>query len=160
MQRATPHLVSFQFCNFAADMAGMVADCGESRRVSLDSTMTHVGTPIYAAPEILRGERYDQSADLYSFGVVISEVKARAQPFIEVPKSEKTGFNCKLIKDIKKGKRRVRNDKCWGEKICDLIDRCTRLARKERPTFAEISVVLRDLYNAEDEGDKKEGVQG
>lgn len=47
--------------------------------------MTQVGTPLYASPEILRGDRYDESVDTYSFGVIISEVKSRETPFADVP---------------------------------------------------------------------------
>lgn len=66
--------------------------------------MTHVGTPLWAAPEILWAERYDERVDQHSFGVVMSEVRSRLKPFDEVPKSWKLGFNCKLIKGIKNGK--------------------------------------------------------
>jgi len=42
------------------EQEGKVGDCGESRRVDLDHTMTQVGTPLYAAPEILRAGHYDE----------------------------------------------------------------------------------------------------
>ena len=42
------------------DWVGKVGDCGASRRIDLNSTMTQVGTPVYAAPEILKGRRYDE----------------------------------------------------------------------------------------------------
>ena len=37
-----------------------IADVGESRRVDVESTMTQIGTPLWAAPEVLRGDRYDE----------------------------------------------------------------------------------------------------
>ena len=76
-----------------AKKIGKVADCGESRKVSSDSTMTQVGTPLYASPEILRGDRYDESVDTYSFGVIISEVKSRETPFADVPWVSYTDFS-------------------------------------------------------------------
>ena len=42
------------------DWVGKVGDCGASRRIDLNSTMTQVGSPVYAAPEILKGRRYDE----------------------------------------------------------------------------------------------------
>ena len=129
------------------EQVGKISDCGESRRVSLDSTMTHVGTPLYAAPEILQALRYDERVDVYSFGVIISEVKSRAKPFAEIPIGEKRGFNSKLSRDLCSGKRRVRNDEEWGDEIHDLIDRCTRLSPGERASFADVAETLRILHD-------------
>jgi serine/threonine protein kinase len=33
--------------------------------------MTMVGTPIYIAPEILKNDRYDSKADVYSFAICL-----------------------------------------------------------------------------------------
>lgn len=33
--------------------------------------MTAVGTPLYCAPEIVRGDNYDEKVDVYSFGLVL-----------------------------------------------------------------------------------------
>ena len=35
--------------------------------------MTMVGTPVYIAPEILMGQRYNEKADVFSFGLVLLE---------------------------------------------------------------------------------------
>lgn len=36
--------------------------------------MTVVGTPYWMAPEMLRGEEYDEKVDVFSFGIVLCEV--------------------------------------------------------------------------------------
>ena len=36
-----------------------LADFGEARTMEDDATMTQVGTPMYVAPEIVRGDHYD-----------------------------------------------------------------------------------------------------
>lgn len=36
--------------------------------------MTVVGTPYWMAPEMLRGEVYDEKVDVFSFGIVLCEV--------------------------------------------------------------------------------------
>ena len=41
---------------------------------------SQVGTPAWMAPEVLRGEEYSLSADMYSFGVVIWELTQRREP--------------------------------------------------------------------------------
>ena len=33
--------------------------------------MTAVGTPLFAAPELFRGEHYDEKVDVYSFGMLL-----------------------------------------------------------------------------------------
>ncbi len=38
------------------------------------SRMTVVGTPYWMAPEMLRGEEYDEKVDVFSFGIVLCEV--------------------------------------------------------------------------------------
>jgi len=48
-----------------------LTDFGEARAVEQNQTMTSVGTPIYVAPEIMRANRYDSHADVYSFSVCI-----------------------------------------------------------------------------------------
>ena len=84
--------------------------------------------------------------DTYSFGVVISEVKSRELPFADVPRNQKTGFNPPLIRAIKAGDKRPRNDESWGAEIFSLIDRCTRHSPAERPPFGEVAGILKQLY--------------
>ena len=36
--------------------------------------MTVVGTPYWMAPEMLRGESYDEKVDVFSYGIVLCEV--------------------------------------------------------------------------------------
>ena len=40
-----------------------------------------VGTPQWTAPEVLRGDPFNERADVYSFGVVMWEVCTRRRPF-------------------------------------------------------------------------------
>jgi len=54
-------------------MVCKISDFGESRDLS-DNTMTIVGTPFYIAPEVFRGENYDESADVFSFAMIICAV--------------------------------------------------------------------------------------
>ncbi|POM66517.1 TKL protein kinase [Phytophthora palmivora] len=58
-----------------------LTDFGVSRERS-DRTMTAgVGTSLWMAPEVMMGERYDEKADLFSFGVVLSELDTHKLPY-------------------------------------------------------------------------------
>ncbi len=54
-----------QNCMVTADWGIKITDLGEARTLSIDVTMTSVGTPHFAAPEVLRCERYDEKCDVY-----------------------------------------------------------------------------------------------
>ncbi|CAG9466437.1 unnamed protein product [Pedinophyceae sp. YPF-701] len=61
----------------------MLGDFGIARK--LDSTVqlasSVVGTPLYMAPEVLRGQSYDSSADIWSVGCVAVEMCVNAHAF-------------------------------------------------------------------------------
>jgi len=48
-----------------------ISDFGEARAAAENATMTQVGTPIYIAPEVVKGEHYSTQADVYSFGMTL-----------------------------------------------------------------------------------------
>ena len=51
-----------------------VCDFGLSTSKDRVRTLTAVGTPQYAAPEVLRSDSYSERADVYSFGVIVWEL--------------------------------------------------------------------------------------
>jgi serine/threonine protein kinase/membrane protein implicated in regulation of membrane protease activity len=57
-------------------MSCKISDFGTSRAKDLraDTTMSAVGTPLYCAPEIQRGEAYDETVDVYSFGLILLDL--------------------------------------------------------------------------------------
>lgn len=56
-------------------MSAKVSDFGTSRAKDRDdATMTGVGTPLFVAPEVARGEEYDESCDVYSFGLTLLDM--------------------------------------------------------------------------------------
>jgi calcium/calmodulin-dependent protein kinase I len=61
-----------------------IADFGLSKILSPDSMMqTACGTPIYVAPEVLKGEGYDKEVDIWSIGVVMYILLCGYPPFFD-----------------------------------------------------------------------------
>jgi serine/threonine protein kinase len=59
-----------------------IADFGFARHLSATTMAdTLCGSPLYMAPEIMEGRRYDSKADLWSVGTILFEVLAGHPPF-------------------------------------------------------------------------------
>lgn len=64
-----------------------LADFGMARDQSENLAMSTVGTPLYMAPEVLRGARYDGKADLFAAGEILYELCFGVHPFRPVRSS-------------------------------------------------------------------------
>lgn len=63
------------------DWKAVVADFGLTKIKKAGYLDTYCGSPAWTAPEVLRGQQYDESADVYSFGVVLWEILTRQAPY-------------------------------------------------------------------------------
>ena len=55
---------------------GWAADCGFN-----EMRKSYCGTPLYLSPEMIRKELYDQSADIWSIGILTYELLVGKIPF-------------------------------------------------------------------------------
>ncbi|GAK68470.1 serine/threonine kinase [Moesziomyces antarcticus] len=79
-----------------------VADFGFARHLSVNTLAeTLCGSPLYMAPEILRFEKYDAKADLWSVGAVLFEMTVGKPPF-------KAANHVELLKRIERGEDRIK----------------------------------------------------
>ena len=62
-------------------------------RKFLERSQSIVGTPYWMAPEVLNGKKYDEKADVFSYGIVLCEIISRrdADPD-EIPRHHKVSF--------------------------------------------------------------------
>lgn len=102
---------------------------------------TFLGTPNYCAPEQLAGEEVDERADIYSCGVLMTEMFCGALPF--------TGSNTMEIYMAQMQAEPVRPSALWPDirpELETLILRCLKRSVAERPaSAAELAATLAQL---------------
>ncbi|GMF35950.1 unnamed protein product [Phytophthora fragariaefolia] len=119
-----------------------LTDFGISREL-LDHTMTAgMGTSLWMAPEVMLGERYDDKADMFSFGVVLSELDLHTLPYAQVRKRSRQSegrelADATLFQRISTGEVRVEFSYSSPRSIVSLGNACVSIDPKERPTAAE-----------------------
>ena len=75
--------------------------------------MTVVGTPFYMAPEILRGERYGISVDVWSYGMLIARLcqEGSLTEMIAINLPNKQQQNSPLMRNVNRLQRLVSRGK-------------------------------------------------
>ncbi|BBI30152.1 Ser/Thr protein kinase [Acanthamoeba castellanii medusavirus] len=107
-----------------------IADFGFARIKEENTTMTRCGTPCWTAPEIIRGEKYDESADVYSFGIIMWQVITRKEPY--------AGRNFMGVSlDVLEGKRPAIPGDCPPH-LRKLLKKCWHDDPTKRPTMEQV----------------------
>ena len=117
--------------------------------VNLNQTMTMVGTLFYTAPEILRGERYDQLVDVYSFGMTLATVCCcgSLQELLKEALRELMGggggtlTSARINNKLRSGKLKPKfpdNNNGVPDVVLEVINDCLNKEASERPTFGEL----------------------
>ncbi len=93
------------------------------------------------APEVLRGNRYTQAVDIYSFGIVAYEIVSGLPPYHQL------AHNDFLALKICLGLRPELNNIKLPQLLKDLINRCLDADPLIRPTASELCEILNGWYN-------------
>jgi serine/threonine protein kinase len=121
-----------------------VADFGFARIKEENATMTRCGTPCWTAPEIIRGEKYSEKADMFSFGIIMWEVLTRKQPF--------AGRNFMGVSlDVLEGRRPAIPADC-APAFKKIMKRCWHADAAKRPAMDEVIAQL-DLMVGDNDGE-------
>ncbi|KDO26880.1 STE/STE20 protein kinase [Saprolegnia parasitica CBS 223.65] len=123
----------------------LLGDLGVAREVlDASTTLTNgVGTPYWIAPEVFTGGHYDAAADVYSFGIVLTELSTRKTPYWDAPRK---GFA--LIDGVRAGDLRPTLALDCADWFRDLAHRCLRHDPTLRPSAGDIVSALVQHRNA------------
>ncbi|EGZ26959.1 hypothetical protein PHYSODRAFT_474546 [Phytophthora sojae] len=133
-------------------MEAKLTDFGVSRE-RLDRTMTAgVGTSLWMAPEVMMGKKYDDKADIFSFGVVISELDMHALPYAKALAAASANNQMAaavLLQRVALGTLRVEFSQVGSRLMAELGSACVSVDPSERPTAAQILYRLQTILNRE-----------
>ena len=133
-----------------ADMEAKLSDFGIARtRSSGDGCkpMTAgIGTSFWIAPEVLLGQDYDERADIYSFGVVLSEIDTEDYPYWNAkhPPQGKAQER-EILRQVARGAKRPSFSDDCPPAIFELAARCLRTDPEKRPSALGIVLYLQQL---------------
>lgn len=106
------------------------------------ATMTSgVGTPLWMAPELLvRGHKYGQPIDVYSFSIVMWELATRATPReADIDERDDARFCMALYQAVRDGQRpSIPPDSEFGAAYFALMQQCWSKRPDDRPAFVSI----------------------
>ncbi|NWY56303.1 TESK1 kinase, partial [Chionis minor] len=128
----------------------LVTDFGLAREVvelpmkDVERKLSLVGSAFWMAPEMLRGEPYDQKVDVFSFGIVLCEILGRIPADPEVlPRTQDYGLDVAAFQGM--------ISEC-PKRVVDLAASCCRVEAFKRPSFSEILDELEDVAESLDPG--------
>lgn len=131
-------------CNLEEhERRAVIGDFGLATKIPNPSDATFrlsvVGSPYWMAPECLRGERYSEKVDVFSYGIVLCEIIARidADPDV-LPRTENFGLDyiafCNLV------------DGCPLHFLY-LAFRCAQMDPVCRPSFVDVKEFLQEIVH-------------
>jgi len=117
-----------------------ISDFGLTRIKDKAMLSTKCGSPAWTAPEILRGEEYNESADVFSYGIVVWEIISGLPPY--------QGMNPNTVVGqvaYQKPGLRPPIPYCPSQQWIELMEKCWDDNYKVRPNFGTILEVLKTI---------------
>ncbi|XP_023236843.1 LIM domain kinase 1-like [Centruroides sculpturatus] len=99
---------------------------------------TVVGNPYWMAPEMMKGKKYDEKVDIFSFGIVLCEIIGRVQADPDyLPRSNDFGLNTVVFKE-----KFCAN---CPESFYTIVFLCCDLDPEKRPPFEQLETWLQEM---------------
>ncbi|CAN0214757.1 unnamed protein product [Lampetra planeri] len=120
---------------------GIVGDFGLAETIPNEKgereRLAVVGSPFWMAPEVLRGEIYDETIDVFSFGIILCEIIARVQADPDyLPRTENFGLDYETFQHMV--------GDCPSD-FLQLAFNCCNMDPKLRPNFEEVERALEEM---------------
>ncbi|KAL3669724.1 hypothetical protein V7S43_005104 [Phytophthora oleae] len=121
----------------------------------LGQTLTAgVGTSLWMAPEVMLGEWYDDKADIFSFGVVLSELDVHSLPYANTKRNSRDQYgrqlpDAALMQQVACGKVQVEFSTANPPSIIQLGYACVAIDPSLRPSAAEVLYRLQSILAKE-----------
>ncbi|CAI5742619.1 unnamed protein product [Peronospora destructor] len=132
------------------DWEAKLTDFGVSRRWTVDTMTAGIGTRRWMAPEVMMGKRYDTSADIFSFGVVLSELDSHQPPYASAiatitSESGEKVTETALMEMVVIGRVRVNFSSNAPAALVHLGHACVDLNPRLRPSAGEVHYQLQKI---------------
>ncbi|OQS02299.1 kinase, partial [Thraustotheca clavata] len=123
-----------------------LSDFGEAKELSDDTITKGVGTYLWMAPEVIEGHEYTQAADIFSFGIILSEYCTHELPYYDVQKNGGRANPFNIAREVCQGILRP-SYKGPGvpEWLPDLAIQCIAIDPSTRPTSLALTDRLTKL---------------
>ncbi|XP_054706364.1 dual specificity testis-specific protein kinase 2-like [Uloborus diversus] len=125
------------------EMMAVVGDFGLAEKIpdprDRSQRLPIVGSPYWMAPECLKGEWYNEKADVFSFGIILCEIIARIEADPDVlPRTENFGVDYMAFSEM--------CPECPPQ-FLELAFSSCRIDPNSRPSFLDIADQLQKLLN-------------
>ncbi|XP_055902546.1 LIM domain kinase 1 isoform X2 [Eupeodes corollae] len=138
----SPTLGTFERCSNKPSKTGSI---GRNRSRQRRQRYTVVGNPYWMAPEMMKGNKYDERVDIFSFGIILCEIIGRVEADPDyLPRTSDFGLNKQV----------------FMEKFCQQCPEifykitflCCDLNPDKRPPFEVLGFWLKRLYKLTSNG--------
>ncbi|KUF74003.1 hypothetical protein AM587_10013466 [Phytophthora nicotianae] len=131
----------------SSELEAKITDFGTSRERGERTMTAGVGTSLWMAPEVMLGQRYDHKSDIFSFGVVLSELDQHKLPYSHA-KGRKLPDTA-LLQMVALGTISVEFSSGTLESMVQLGKSCVAVDPDDRPTAAEALYQLQLILRQE-----------
>ncbi|EGG13259.1 LISK family protein kinase [Cavenderia fasciculata] len=137
----TSTLIRAKICDFGFARIKINNSMSSSLSTSKNRHLSICGTDEFMAPEVILGMDYDESADIFSFGVVLLEMATRKKISKEIERGPMNAF------EIPEDTARDLIPEDIPPLFTELVIDCLRYQPLERPTFSHIIYTLKQLVS-------------